>query len=94
MVDKLLLNFGAKFQQLFIISHVKLQNCHDNLPYASVPRWWQSFKNVRNEDVRALKDALENLNTRKSTSRAILSGILPQKSETHELKQISRSIII
>ena len=59
MVDKLLLDFGAKFQQLFIISRVKLQNCHDNLPYVSVPRWWQSFKNVRNEDVRALKDALE-----------------------------------
>ena len=86
MVDILLLDFGAKFLQLFIISHVKLQNCHDNLLYVSVPRWWQSFKNVRNEDFRALKDALENLNTRKSTSRAILSGILSQKSETHELK--------
>ena len=86
MVDILLLDFGAKFLQLFIISHVKLQNCHDNLVYVSVPRWWQSFKNVRNEDFRALKDALENLNTRKSTSRAILSGILSQKSETHELK--------
>ena len=86
MVDILLLDFGAKFLELFIISHVKLQNCHDNLLYISVPRWWQSFKNVRNEDVRALKDALENLNTRKSTSRAILSGILSQKSGTHELK--------
>ena len=30
MGDKLLLNFGAKFQRLFIISHVKLQNCHGN----------------------------------------------------------------
>ena len=28
-----------------------------------------------NEDVRALKDALENLNTQKSTSRGILSSI-------------------
>ena len=28
-----------------------------------------------NEDVRALKDALENLNTQKSTSRRILSSI-------------------
>jgi len=27
-----------------------------------------------NEDVRVLKDALENLNTRKSTSRRILKG--------------------
>ena len=31
--DELLLNFGAKFQRLFVISHVKLQNCHGNLPY-------------------------------------------------------------
>ena len=30
MGDKLLLNFGAKFQRQFIISHVKLQNCHGN----------------------------------------------------------------
>ena len=28
--DELLLNFGAKFQRLFVISHVKLQNCHGN----------------------------------------------------------------
>ena len=28
MGDELLLNFGAKFQRLFVISHVKLQNCH------------------------------------------------------------------
>ena len=30
MGDKLLLNFGAKFQRYFIISHVKLQNCYGN----------------------------------------------------------------
>ena len=34
-----------------------------------------------NEDVRAQKDALENLNTRKSTSRRILTGILSKNSE-------------
>ena len=28
--DELLLNFGAKFQRQFVISHVKLQNCHGN----------------------------------------------------------------
>ena len=28
--DELLLNFSAKFQRKFVISHVKLQNCHDN----------------------------------------------------------------
>ena len=34
------------------------------------------FQNVMNEDVRALKDRLENLNTQKGTSRRILQGIL------------------
>ena len=49
-----------------------------------VPRWQQSFlKNVTNEDVKALKDALENLNTQMSTSRKILSGIF---SKNYELK--------
>ena len=38
------------------------------------------------EDVRALKDALENLNTRKSTSRRTLTGILSKNSENSELK--------
>ena len=39
------------------------------------------FQNAMNEDVRAQKDALENLNTRKSTSRRILTGILSKNSE-------------
>ena len=39
-----------------------------------------------NEDVMALKDALENLNTLKSTSRRILAGILSKNSENSELK--------
>ena len=34
---------------------------------------------------RALKDALENLNTQKSTSRRILSGMLLKNSENSEL---------
>ena len=55
--------------------------------YVSVPRWQQSFlKNVTNEDVKALKDALENLNTQMSTSRSILSGIFSKNSENYELK--------
>ena len=33
------------------------------------------LKKKMNEDVRALKDALENLNIQKSTSRGILSSI-------------------
>ena len=37
---------------------------------------------VMNEDFRALKDALENLNTRKSTSKKVLPGILSKISET------------
>ena len=28
--DELLLNFGTKSQRSFVISHVKLQNCHGN----------------------------------------------------------------
>ena len=55
--------------------------------YVSVPRWRQSFlKNVTNEDVKALKDALENLNTQMSTSRRILSGIFSKNSENSEFK--------
>ena len=39
-----------------------------------------------NEDIRALKDAVENLNTHMSTSRRILSGIFSKNSENYELK--------
>ena len=39
-----------------------------------------------NEDVKALKDALETLNTRKSISRRILSGMLSKNSENSKLK--------
>ena len=39
------------------------------------------FQNVMNEDVRAQKDASKNLNTQKSTSRRILTGILSKNSE-------------
>ena len=38
-----------------------------------------------NEDVRAFKDALENLKTQKITSRRILTGILLKNSENSEL---------
>ena len=44
------------------------------------------FLNVMNEDVRALKDALENLNSQMSTSRRILSGILLKNSGNYKLK--------
>ena len=44
------------------------------------------FLNVMNEDVRALKDALENLNSQMSTSRMILSGILLKHSGNYKLK--------
>ena len=39
-----------------------------------------------NKDVRALKDALENLNTRKGTSKRNISGILSKHSENYELR--------
>ena len=47
MGDKLLLsvlapNFNINF--LFKIPHVKLQNCHGNVPCAAEPIWFQSFK--------------------------------------------------
>ena len=42
--------------------------------------------NFMNEDVRAMEDALENLNTPKSASRMILSGILSKYYENYELK--------
>ena len=55
---------------------MKSQNWHGNFPYVSVPSGYiYEALNFMNEDVRALKDALENLNTRKSTSRRILKGI-------------------
>ena len=67
MGDKLLLNFGAKFQRQFIISHVKLQNWYGNVSYISLPRWRPGLKMLRMKEVTALKDVAENLNTRKST---------------------------
>ena len=47
--------------------------------------------NVMNEDVRAEKDALENLNRRKSTSRRILTGILSKNSEVQPNLSSKRS---
>ena len=41
----------------------------------------RKFLNAVNVDVRVQKDALENLNTGKSTSRRFLTGILLKKSE-------------
>ena len=56
---------GVKFNPGFSLL------CSVDLLYDLVPRWRRSFK-VLNEDVRTLKDTLENLNSRKSTSRRIL----------------------
>ena len=52
-----------------------------NLLYVSV-----IHKNFINKDVRALKDALENLHTGKSTSRRILTNILSKYAENSELE--------
>ena len=46
---------------------MKLQNCYGNVSYISVPRWRPGLKMLRMKEVTALKDAAENLNTRKST---------------------------
>jgi len=50
-------------------------------PYFSVPRCGQV-----NGDDKALKDALENLNTRKSTLRRIPTGILSKNSKKWRTK--------
>ena len=65
-----------------MISQVKLQNeIAMNVPYVSVPRRRQCFKNVVNKDVRALKDALGKKNVKKDSNR------YPKgKSENWELK--------
>ena len=59
---------------------MKLQNCNGNLAYVSVLRWQQR------EDIRASKDALENLNSQKNTSRRILSGMLLKNSDLKRKK--------
>ena len=43
---------------------------------------------VMNEDVRALKDALKNLNTRENSSKRILIGILSKILKILNLTQI------
>ena len=51
----------------------------------------RKFEKVVNEDVRALKDwkdALENLNTRKSTSGTILTGILSKLEQNLRTKGV------
>ena len=58
-------------------------------PCVSVPRWRQGFF-FWNENVRALKDALENLTKRKSTSRRILTGILSNISKFLKAWEIIR----
>ena len=52
------------------------------------------FYNFINKDGRALEDALENLNSRKSTSRRILTGILSRHSENSELEPNIRSKLL
>ena len=53
---------------------------------------FRTSQNAVNEDVKALTDALDNLNTRKSTSRRILTGILSNVFEKNsELKPNLRS---
>ena len=46
---------------------MKFQNCYGNVSYISVPRWRPGLNMLRMKEVTALKDAAENLNTRKST---------------------------
>ena len=68
---------------------MRSQDCHGNLRTfvrLSAKMAAKFLKNVTNEDAKALKDALENLNTQMSTSRRILSGIFSKNSENYEFK--------
>ena len=65
-----------------------MKHYHANVQFVSLARWRPSFK--MNEDFRALKDALENLNTGKSPSRRILKGIFSNNTETCKLIGQSR----
>ena len=66
MGDKLIPYFAAKFQLKFIISHVKLQNCHGNISCISINAKMASTT-VTLEKVMELKEAAENVNARKSS---------------------------
>ena len=72
MGDKLLLNFDAKFQRKLIIYTRKRTKLQWQRSVRFSAKMASRFQNVMNKDVRALKDDLENLNTRKRTSRRIL----------------------
>ena len=74
--DKLLLNFGAKFYMCnykIAMATFRSSQCQDGDEVLKC-----------SEDFRAQKDALENLNTRKSTSRRILPGISSKNFENSE----------
>ena len=62
MGDKLLPNFGAKFNTCEV-SHFSLPKCRVEMASKYSVEMYQV-----NEDVRALNDAFGNLNTRKNTS--------------------------
>ena len=71
MGDELIPNFATKFHRSFIISHVKLQNCHGNSSCISISAKMASrfLKTVTLEEVTELKEAAENVNARKSTMK-------------------------
>ena len=48
---------------------MKLQNCHDNPSVRLGVKMATKFQNAVNEDVRAQKDALENLNTQENIKK-------------------------
>ena len=58
---------------------MKLQNCHGNLPYVLVSTVCQDgdeVLNTVNEDVRAQKDAFENLNTQENIEKVFCRNSL------------------
>ena len=87
MGDKFLCNFGMKFQHQFIIFYI--WNYKMSMATFCMFQCQNGVKvlNVMNENISALKDTWEiNLNTWKSTSRRILTGILLKISENCEIE--------
>ena len=66
--EKLIPNFAAKFQCLYLISHVKLQNCHGNICCILISAMMTSrFIMVTYVEVMEIKEEAENSNAGKST---------------------------
>ena len=69
----------------------KIQNFTCEITKIAMTSFCMSQCQDSDEVLKCCEKALENLNTRKSTSRRILTGILPRNFENSELKPNLRS---